>query len=149
MKAWEMLDKQTHIDDTVKDILHGLIRIRDVVDIIGQASNSMIATAMNQSKELIQDMLALLEDISVSEIPREEEPDEASYTEAQLARLEGLQRQFYALSSLWSTSSTPRADAVNLGEGSNTSSQEIQSVIDESTRMAGQSSDWRPCPYDN
>ncbi|CAE7135689.1 unnamed protein product [Rhizoctonia solani] len=144
MKAWEMLDKQTHLDDTVRDMLRGLIRIRDVVDIIGQASNSMIATAMNQSKELIQDILALLEDISLyilnrcgandlAEIPRKEESDEASYAEAQLARLEDLQKQFYAL---WSASSISSACTVNLREDSNTSPQEMQSVVDESTSMA-------------
>ncbi|CAE7153745.1 unnamed protein product, partial [Rhizoctonia solani] len=32
MKTWEILYKQTHLDDTVRTILRGLIHIRDVVD---------------------------------------------------------------------------------------------------------------------
>ncbi|CAE7135703.1 unnamed protein product [Rhizoctonia solani] len=148
MKAWEMLDTQTHLDDTVEDILRGLIRIRDIVEIVDQASNSMIVTVMNRSKELIQNILTLLEDISVYILNRydandlanipdelEGEPDNTSYAEAHLARLEDLQRQFYAL---WSASSISSPDTINLTDGgpSNTSPQEIQSVFDESTRMA-------------
>ncbi|KAG8687335.1 hypothetical protein FRC11_007415, partial [Ceratobasidium sp. 423] len=65
MKAWEALDQQTQLDHAVRAILHGLTRIRDILDTISQASSSMLATAMDRSKESIDGILALLEDVSI------------------------------------------------------------------------------------
>ncbi|KEP45883.1 hypothetical protein V565_233760, partial [Rhizoctonia solani 123E] len=65
MKTWELLDQQAQLDDTLQAILRGLTGIGDIVDIAGQASSAMLAAAMNRSKESIQGILTLLEDVSV------------------------------------------------------------------------------------
>ncbi|CAE6458077.1 unnamed protein product [Rhizoctonia solani] len=64
MKAWELLEQQAQLDETVQAILRGLTRIRDIVEVVSQASNSMLTTFMSQSKEVIYGILALLEDAS-------------------------------------------------------------------------------------
>ncbi|KEP45421.1 putative vegetative incompatibility protein HET-E-1, partial [Rhizoctonia solani 123E] len=65
MKAWELLDQQVQLGDTLQAILRGLTGIGDIVDIAGQASSAMLAAAMSRSKESIQGILTLLEDVSV------------------------------------------------------------------------------------
>ncbi|CCO37071.1 hypothetical protein BN14_11222 [Rhizoctonia solani AG-1 IB] len=65
MKAWELLDQQTQFDDTVQAILRGLIWVGNIVDIINQASRSILADCIEQAKEPIKGILALLEDVSV------------------------------------------------------------------------------------
>ncbi|KEP45339.1 NACHT domain protein, partial [Rhizoctonia solani 123E] len=124
MKAWELLDQQAELDDSVQATLNGLTRIRGIIDVMGQASNSMLVTAMSQSKDAIHGILALLEDMSMfifnrlttndlSRASSEEEDTSDTYSvEAYLARLEELQRAFY---STWSpiTASLDAAHAAN------------------------------------
>jgi hypothetical protein len=59
------LDQQTQFDDTVQAILRGLIWVGNIVDIINQASRSILADCIEQAKEPIKGILALLEDVSV------------------------------------------------------------------------------------
>ncbi|KEP46300.1 putative vegetative incompatibility protein HET-E-1, partial [Rhizoctonia solani 123E] len=110
MKAWELLDQQAELDDSVQATLHGLARMQDIIDVMSQASNSMLATAMSQSKEAIHGILALLEDVSMfifnrlttNDLARASSEEDTSDTydvEAYLTRLEELQRAFY---STWS-----------------------------------------------
>ncbi|KAG8731342.1 hypothetical protein FRC11_004447, partial [Ceratobasidium sp. 423] len=118
--AAELLDQQTQFDDTVRDILRGLARIRDIVDTMNQASSSMLATSVNQSMEPIEGILALLEDVSVyivnqyttnclANISRDDsQPNEAYDTEAYQTRLEDLQKSFYAS---WSPAATSSMDS--------------------------------------
>ncbi|KAJ1309343.1 hypothetical protein OPQ81_006122 [Rhizoctonia solani] len=65
VKTWELLDKHNRLDESIQDILHSLINIRDVVEVLGQASSAVLATILDQSKEPISDILSLLEDASV------------------------------------------------------------------------------------
>ncbi|EUC60431.1 vegetative incompatibility protein HET-E-1, putative, partial [Rhizoctonia solani AG-3 Rhs1AP] len=119
MKAWELLDQQDEFDDTLQAILRGLTRIQDIIEIVSQASNSILASAMGQSKDSIQDILALLEDVSVyifnrhtindlANVPfRGAETNDRYDVETYLACLEDLQKAFY---SSWSpTSASLRA----------------------------------------
>ncbi|CUA67973.1 hypothetical protein RSOLAG22IIIB_07657 [Rhizoctonia solani] len=123
MKAWELLDQQSELDGTVETILRGLTRIRDIVDIVSQASDSMLTVAMSQSKGAIDNILALFEDVSVcifnryttnelARIPPEGAEDNyPCETGSYLARLEELQLAFY---SSWSpTGVSPDADGAN------------------------------------
>ncbi|KAG8680416.1 hypothetical protein FRC11_002523, partial [Ceratobasidium sp. 423] len=108
MKAWEVLDNQTQLDGTVNALLRGLTRIRDMVDIASQASTSTLATCINRSKDPVDGILALLEDVSVyifsrystndlAHIPAEDAADDNAYdVEAYLARLEDLQKAFHS-----------------------------------------------------
>ncbi|KEP48237.1 vegetative incompatibility protein HET-E-1 [Rhizoctonia solani 123E] len=108
MKAWELLDQQTRLDDTIQAILRGLTGIRDIVDIAGQASDGMLAAAMSRSKESIYGILTLLEDASVyifnrlstnhlAPVSLEEAGTDQSFgVETYLSRLKELQTQFHA-----------------------------------------------------
>ncbi|KEP46840.1 putative vegetative incompatibility protein HET-E-1 [Rhizoctonia solani 123E] len=108
MKTWELLDQQPQLDNTTLAILRGLTRIRDINEVMSQASNSMVATAMNLSKEAIHGILALLEDVSLYVFNRhttndlarvldEETGTSDTYdAEAYLARLESLQKAFHS-----------------------------------------------------
>ncbi|CEL53181.1 hypothetical protein RSOLAG1IB_06144 [Rhizoctonia solani AG-1 IB] len=64
MKAWELLDQQPQFDETVQAILHGLISVGNLVDIINQASRSILEDCIEQATEPIKGILALLEDVS-------------------------------------------------------------------------------------
>ncbi|CAE6476359.1 unnamed protein product [Rhizoctonia solani] len=106
MKAWELLHQQAQLDETVQAILRGLTRIRDIIDVMSQASRSMLANAMSLSREAIYGILALLEDVSLYIYDRHTinnlarvRPEETSNTynvEAYLAVLEELQKAFYS-----------------------------------------------------
>ncbi|CAE6469801.1 unnamed protein product [Rhizoctonia solani] len=121
MKAWELLDQQAQLDETLQATLRGLISIRDIIDIISQAPDSMLVTAMSHSKEAIHGILTLLEDVStyifnqlttndLASVPSEEaETSDIYNVEAFLARLEDLQKVFH---SSWSPITFP-ADAVH------------------------------------
>ncbi|CCO32468.1 hypothetical protein BN14_06528 [Rhizoctonia solani AG-1 IB] len=118
MKAWELLDQQTQFDDTVQAILRGLIWVGNIVDIINQASRSILADCIEQSKEPIKGILALLEDVSVYifqryttgdlvRIPAGHEENQNGYdVETYSNRLEELQRSFFASWSPATTSGT-------------------------------------------
>ncbi|EUC53510.1 NACHT domain protein, partial [Rhizoctonia solani AG-3 Rhs1AP] len=104
----KLLDQQPQLDNTTLAILRGLTRIRDINEVMSQASNSMVATAMNLSKEAIHGILALLEDVSLYVFNRhttndlarvldEETGTSDTYdVEAYLARLESLQKAFHS-----------------------------------------------------
>ncbi|KEP45489.1 putative vegetative incompatibility protein HET-E-1, partial [Rhizoctonia solani 123E] len=107
MKAWKFLDQQTRLDDMVQAILRGLTRVRDILDVVGQASSSMLAAGICRSKEPINGILALLEDASVyiynryttnylANIFDDAGSNNMFDLEAYLDRLDGLQRAFYA-----------------------------------------------------
>ncbi|CAE6418606.1 unnamed protein product, partial [Rhizoctonia solani] len=116
MKAWELLDQQAQLDETLQATLRGLIRIRDIIDIISQAPDSMLVTAMSHSKEAIHGTLTLLEDVSthifnqlttndLACVPSEEAEASGIYNiEASIARLEDLQKAFH---SSWSPIAFP------------------------------------------
>ncbi|CAE6340861.1 unnamed protein product [Rhizoctonia solani] len=66
MKAWEqLLNQQTQLDETVQAILHGLTRVRDIIDMVSKAPNPILASFMSQSSESIYRLLAILEDVSI------------------------------------------------------------------------------------
>ncbi|CAE6454116.1 unnamed protein product [Rhizoctonia solani] len=125
MKAWELLDQQAQLDDTIRAILRGLIRIRDIVDITSQASSSILVTSIEQAKEPIKGILALLEDVSVymfdqytrndlAHVPAEDmEADNKYDVEAYLGRLEDLQTMFFASWSPATASSTNNIGVVD------------------------------------
>ncbi|KAG8762144.1 hypothetical protein FRC11_010896, partial [Ceratobasidium sp. 423] len=141
----EVLDQQAELDGVVHALLHGLTRIRDMVDIANQASTSMLATAMNRSKEPIDSILALLEDISVYllnrystndlvHIPPEDAGDNnADDVEAYLARLEDLNKAF---NSSWSPATASRANPIHevVSESPGISRQDYQTTTDGPTR---------------
>ncbi|KAG8757109.1 hypothetical protein FRC11_004789 [Ceratobasidium sp. 423] len=116
VKAWELLEQQTRLDDDIQDILRGLLRIQDVIEVLSQASSSMIATAMDQSKESMNNILVLLENVSVhifnrlatndsEDISHDEAHSSDPYDiEAYLAGLESFQKAFHAS---WSPSIAP------------------------------------------
>ncbi|CUA67970.1 Vegetative incompatibility protein HET-E-1 [Podospora anserina] [Rhizoctonia solani] len=107
MKVWEVLDQQEHLDDTIQAILRGLNCIGGVVDTASQASSSMLPTAMNGSKESIDGILQLLEDVSLymynrlaknnlAPVSLREEGPNVYDVEAYISRLNDLQQSFYA-----------------------------------------------------
>ncbi|CAE6445342.1 unnamed protein product [Rhizoctonia solani] len=108
MKAWELLDQQAQLDETVQAILRGLTHIQDILDIVSQASDSMLANAMSLSTEAIIGILALLEDASayifnqytmndLARVPSEHAEASDTYdVEAYLGCLEELQKAFYS-----------------------------------------------------
>ncbi|KAG8709822.1 hypothetical protein FRC11_005179, partial [Ceratobasidium sp. 423] len=131
VKTWELLEQQTRVDDVIREVLQGLVHIRDVVEVLGQASSPTLATTIDQSNEPINDILGLLESASVYIFNRlaiaandsgptsRDEPhlndmyDVAAY----LSRLEQLQKAFHAS---WSPAGdsptdTPNVDPSNLG----------------------------------
>ncbi|EUC60537.1 WD40-repeat protein (notchless protein), related protein, putative [Rhizoctonia solani AG-3 Rhs1AP] len=63
-RTWELLDQQVQLDDTIRDILRGLVQIRDIIEVLGQASSAVLSNA-NRLKEPINNILVLLEDASV------------------------------------------------------------------------------------
>ncbi|KDN46741.1 hypothetical protein RSAG8_04121, partial [Rhizoctonia solani AG-8 WAC10335] len=124
MKTWEQLEQINHVselDETIQEIIRGLIRIQDVVEVLRQASNSVLASAINRSKEPINNILKLLDDMSVYVFNRlvtdcpvsrdEVHSNETFNIQEYLARLENLQSVFYAS---WSTLPTPRMDSTNV-----------------------------------
>ncbi|KEP47127.1 putative vegetative incompatibility protein HET-E-1 [Rhizoctonia solani 123E] len=108
MKTWELLDRQTELNDTVQAILSGLTDIGDIVDIVGQVSSAVLPTAMGRSKASIEGLLALLEDSSVyiynqlatNDLPpaslENADLDEPFNVETYLNRLKELQTAFHA-----------------------------------------------------
>ncbi|EUC56789.1 hypothetical protein RSOL_197880, partial [Rhizoctonia solani AG-3 Rhs1AP] len=108
MKAWELLDQQNQLDETVQAILRGLTDIGDIVDIASQASGAILATAMSRSKKSIQGILTLLEDTSVyifnqlatndlAPVPLGEAGLDQSFdVETYLSRLKDLKTLFHA-----------------------------------------------------
>ncbi|KAG8696763.1 hypothetical protein FRC11_000500, partial [Ceratobasidium sp. 423] len=142
----EVLAQQTQLDDTIQAILRSLIRIGDMIDIANQASTSTLATAMNQSKEPINGILALLEDVSVyilnrygmndlAHIPLGDLEVNGTYDiEAYLARLEDLQGAFH---SSWSPAVTSSTDpAYELAdESSGIPRQNDHATVDGPTRI--------------
>ncbi|CAE6431194.1 unnamed protein product [Rhizoctonia solani] len=149
MKTWELLDHETQLDDTVQSILSGLTRIRDIVKTIGQASSSMLAAAMNRSKEPVCEILALLEDISLyilnqfdtnelARVPRNDiQPNDVYDVEAYLTRLEDLERVFYASWTPAATSGTdPTYSSTTDNGGLELPPQNEQITPDEPTRRA-------------
>ncbi|CAE6450481.1 unnamed protein product [Rhizoctonia solani] len=148
MKTWELLDQQTELDEMVKDILDGLNCIRDINDTISQAQSSILATAMDQSKKAINDILALLEDISVYIFNRytrnelvpapldEAEPEHANNTEAYVSRLLDLQQEFHTS---WSPELESQTNLNNAtSEQPNGPWQDEHTPVDESERTT----DW-------
>ncbi|KAH7317495.1 WD40-repeat-containing domain protein [Rhizoctonia solani] len=125
MKAWDLLDQQTQIDNTVQAVLRGMTRIGDIIEITNQASSSMLAAALNQSKQPVDGILALLEDVSVyifnryntnelARIPLDgARPEDVYDVEAYLVRIEELQRAFYAS---WSPAAAAYTDNANVNE---------------------------------
>ncbi|CAE6494244.1 unnamed protein product, partial [Rhizoctonia solani] len=65
VKTWELLDQQLELDDIIRDILRGLPRIRDIIEVLSQASSLTLAHATDRLKEPIINILVLLEDASV------------------------------------------------------------------------------------
>ncbi|KAG8710690.1 hypothetical protein FRC11_004227 [Ceratobasidium sp. 423] len=145
MKAWQVLDQQTQLDDAVYAILRSLIRVRDMVNIVSQAST---ATGVNQSKEPIEGILGLLEDVSIyifnrygtndlARIPLGDVGVNETYdVEEYLTRLEELQRTFHAS---WSPAATLRIDTANEipSESSEIPQQNDHATVDGPTRTTG------------
>ncbi|KAG8707572.1 hypothetical protein FRC11_007328, partial [Ceratobasidium sp. 423] len=147
VKAWELLEQQTRLDDDIQNILRGLLRIQDIIEVLSQASSSMIATAMDQSKESMNNILVLLEDVSVHIFNRLATNDSAGISqdeadssniydiEAYLAGLERFQKAFHAS---WSPSVAPRPpmdpSPTNVAEDEPPALawQNIQATVDES-----------------
>ncbi|KAG8760692.1 hypothetical protein FRC11_015079 [Ceratobasidium sp. 423] len=149
MKAWEVLDQQTQLDDTIRAILNGLTRIRDITETMRQVSSSMLATALNWSKEPINEILGLLEEVSLYIFNRystnclvhvpcdETQPNDVYDVEAYLTQLEDLQRAFYASWSPAAASSMdPTYRSATDNEPLELPSQHEQITLDESTRRA-------------
>ncbi|CAE6381649.1 unnamed protein product [Rhizoctonia solani] len=151
MKAWELLDHQPQLNGSIQTILRDLTGIRDIVDIISQASDSMLTSSMSKSKDAIHGILALLEDVSVyifnryttNELvhihPERAEENDTYESGSYLARLEGLQRAFY---SSWSPTSSlpvnPTRTVTNENELLDASQeQDTRTLCEESTK-----SDW-------
>ncbi|CAE6430268.1 unnamed protein product, partial [Rhizoctonia solani] len=147
MKAWEVLDQQTQIDDTVQGILHGLKSIEAILDTVGRASSLTLPTAVDRSREAIANILTLLEDISVYILDQhatnnlvhilrsEVESNDTHNADTYLARLEELYKMFYALWSPTDTSRTGLPDVTD-NESSEVLWQIVQTSTEESTRMA-------------
>ncbi|CAE6418197.1 unnamed protein product [Rhizoctonia solani] len=113
MKAWKLLNQQNQIDDNIQAILHGLVHIREIVEVLNQASSSTLTRAIHRSGDSINDLLLLLEHMSVYIFNRlaMRNPGDALSDglypsnrydlEAYLTKLEDLQKAFYAS---WSAS---------------------------------------------
>ncbi|CAE6460774.1 unnamed protein product, partial [Rhizoctonia solani] len=65
VKTRELLDQQLELDNIIRDILRGLPCIRDIIEVLSQASSSTLARATDRLKEPIINILLLLEDASV------------------------------------------------------------------------------------
>ncbi|KAG8758697.1 hypothetical protein FRC11_003232, partial [Ceratobasidium sp. 423] len=65
IRTWELLEQQTQLDDDIRGILRGLSHVQDVVEVLGQASSSTLATTLDGSRGPITGILALLEEASV------------------------------------------------------------------------------------
>ncbi|CAE6536797.1 unnamed protein product [Rhizoctonia solani] len=146
MKAWEALDQQTQLDETVSVLLRGLSPIHGMIEIASQASSTTLANTMNRLKELLDDILALLQDISVyifdrygandlvAHIPLQEaEANDAYDIEAYLARPDNLQKALY---SLWSPAAAPYTEPAYdvVDESLGISQQNDESLGDTPTR---------------
>ncbi|CCO36174.1 hypothetical protein BN14_10302 [Rhizoctonia solani AG-1 IB] len=147
MNAWKLLDQQAQLDDSIRAILHGLTRIRDLTEIAGQASTETLANSIEQAKEPIKGILALLEDISVyiidryttnslAHIPAEDtEPNSEHDVEVYLSSLEELQKAFFAS---WSPTVSGTNDLAHMDDEQLDGSQHNnQGLIDEPTRFIG------------
>ncbi|KAF8749918.1 WD40 repeat-like protein [Rhizoctonia solani] len=107
MKTWELLDQQIQLDHTIKGILHGLYHIKDIVDTVSRTAGSALEITMNTSKEHIDSILTLLEDISLFIFSRlavndfkhasvnEEDHDDVYSLEFYLDRLKESQTAFH------------------------------------------------------
>ncbi|CAE6446644.1 unnamed protein product, partial [Rhizoctonia solani] len=164
-KVWEVLIQSAQIDDITRAILHSLRHIADIVDIMNQASSSMLTTALIQSKEPVSEILALLEDTSVAifnryttnylvPIPPDGVRSDDTYdVEAYLVRLQNLQRMFLDSWSPAALSPPVCPDSANIdNEPLDTSEPYAQTAADETTKT-----DWHeimnllrptnPCGY--
>ncbi|CAE6483529.1 unnamed protein product [Rhizoctonia solani] len=140
LRAWELLDRKAHPDDAVQAIFHGSNYIRDIVDTMNQASNSILFAAMEQSKGPIKDILALLEDISVHIFNRCAindlmESNNVCNIDAYLSQLGDLQKAFYA--SWLSTVVSYKAPIRVVDNEFSDISQNSQDTIDEQTKTTG------------
>ncbi|EUC55970.1 vegetative incompatibility protein HET-E-1, putative, partial [Rhizoctonia solani AG-3 Rhs1AP] len=147
MKTWDVLDQQAQLDVTVQAILRGLTRIRDIVEIVTQASNSMLTTSMSHLMEVIHSILALLEDVSayifgrctvndLANIPSEDADVGDKYdVEAYIRGLEELQKAFY---SSWSpTSASPdTSQEINVISDNASVEDDVLTTSDESAKTA-------------
>ena len=61
----KILEQQTQLDDVIQDILRGFVALQDIIEVLNQASSSMLITALDQSEAPVNDILTLLEDASV------------------------------------------------------------------------------------
>ncbi|CAE6483426.1 unnamed protein product [Rhizoctonia solani] len=107
VKTWEVLEQHIHLDDAVQGILHGLVLLRDVVEVLKQASSSKMAIDMSGLKASVHDILVLLEDMSVyifnrlsannpADTPDEDtNPSDTYDVETFLDKLGNLQRSFH------------------------------------------------------
>ncbi|KAH7317519.1 WD40-repeat-containing domain protein [Rhizoctonia solani] len=152
MKAWEALNQQIKLDDTIQEILRGLTGIRNIIDTAGQASSSMLTTALERSKQPINSILTLLVDISIWILNRyktndlvhvalaEETPDDENLVGMFLTRLDASKNEFYAL---WSTSVVSCVDSPNVVgvETSSTTRECVQTVLDEPVKIAADTYD--------
>ncbi|KAH7317494.1 WD40-repeat-containing domain protein [Rhizoctonia solani] len=119
VSTWELLEQQNQLDDTTQEILRGLVHLRDVVEVLGQASSATLAATMDDSEESINDILSLLEEVSVFIFNRltitdsvntshdETPPCDEYDTKAYLHRLQELREIFHAA---WAPASPSPAD---------------------------------------
>ncbi|KAG8753330.1 hypothetical protein FRC11_007520, partial [Ceratobasidium sp. 423] len=146
LKAWECLEKRAdELEETILEILRGFTRIREIIDTVGQASNSVLTTAMAQSKRPINGILTLLEDVSIyiynhyttndlAHIPRDEAGSQGAYdVGAYLTLLEALQKEFYTS---WSSATTSYTDATHVRDNgpSELLQQNVHTTVDETTK---------------
>ncbi|KAG8711252.1 hypothetical protein FRC11_003292, partial [Ceratobasidium sp. 423] len=61
MKTWELLEQQIDLDSIVQEMLHGLVRLRDIVEVLKQASSSTLSMSIERMKELVHNIVVLLE----------------------------------------------------------------------------------------
>ncbi|CUA73260.1 putative WD repeat-containing protein alr3466 [Nostoc sp, PCC 7120] [Rhizoctonia solani] len=64
MRTWELLQKQSKLDDVIQDIMCTCVGLQDIIQVLSQPSSSMLEAALNRSKEPANKILALLEDTS-------------------------------------------------------------------------------------
>ncbi|CAE6483413.1 unnamed protein product [Rhizoctonia solani] len=145
LNAWEFLEKQTEFEETILELLRGFTRIREIVDTVAQASDSVLAIAMGQLEGPITGILALLEDVSVYiynhyttndlvHTTHDEAGANGAYdVEAYLALFEALQREFYTS---WSFTATSYEDPTNVVDNgpSEIPQQNIHALVDEPTK---------------
>ncbi|CAE7232512.1 unnamed protein product [Rhizoctonia solani] len=124
-RVWEVLEKQSHFDDVIQDILRSFAIIQDILEILDQASSLVLIAALNRSKEPVDNILALLEDASVylfnwiarsnkGRSPYNETHSNSTYNVGEYAsRLEILQKAFHASWSPCTTSCIDPTDTID------------------------------------